>query len=82
MTKYLKIVDANSTTDCPRVDREIMVSESFLKAIEDTLRESMDRLIDVYRNTNCSIDQTWKIMADNIAADREVIEAIKTVREL
>ena len=81
MTTPLKLVGA---TDTPPegVDREIMVTESFLISIEDTLRESMERLIDVYRNTNCSIDQIWQIMAYNIAAHREIIEAIKTVREL
>ena len=81
MTHHIKLVGA---TDTPREgqDREIMVTESFLKAIEDTMRESMDRLINAYRNTNCSIDKTWQIMSDNIAADREIIEAIKMMREL
>jgi len=81
MTTPLKLVGA---TDTPSegADREIMVTESFLIAIEDRLRASTERLIDAYRNINCSIDKTWQIMADNIASDREIIEAIKTVREL
>jgi len=81
MTNHIKLVGA---TDTPPegVDREIMVTESFLKAIEDTLRESTDNLEHTYFSSETNLAVTYAKMAVKIAADRKIIEAIKMVREL
>jgi hypothetical protein len=65
-------------------DRQIMVAESFLTAIEDVLRESADRLRTA-RDTAAFHNDCNKFIstaiAAHVASDLEVIESIKMVRE-
>jgi len=82
MNNHIKLVGA---TDTPLEgqDREIMVTESFLKAIEVSLQEITTLLLTASTPHDpphlsfirCSL-------RSSIAANREIIEAIRMVREL
>ena len=62
-------------------NREILVPVARLRAIEDVLRESTVKLQQMLSDIDDDDGVVNAAIAEHVASDREVIEAIKIVRE-